>query len=309
MSKKRAEMPRTGRHFGWMVPKDDGTFDTGFHAIAFGDDLWEEYNRIVQVAPDLRPAMIDFRSLQGDYEELSAIEDVIRQRIDGMPNQFSLGGAHLIESHSFAQRALSNFLGSASAFRDRELCRLSERHGKFSEQYLAFKRATNEQFDNSFAYRLFCYLRNFAQHRNSPISIIPVNAKRDDAGIMRCDVLLKLDRGDVLSGEKLPARLRAELNGHAEGQYDLVSLAHEYMSCVEALMKVVIDQEADRLIEMAHYAKAVLKAHPLPEGAIPLIWDGELPGPGERNTTVHYFSFDELELILRLRHHLDEKGE
>jgi len=308
MPNKLKEMPRNGRHFGWMLPKDDGSVDVGFQSRPFGDDLWEEYNRIVQVAPDLRPTVVDYLSLKTDYEQLSGVEAAIEGRMHSMPNQFGFGGLHLIRDYSSAQRALSNFLGAASAFRDRALTRLSERHGKASFQYQSLSKVTSECFDQSFAYRLLYNLRNYAQHRDSPISLIPMNAKRDDTGAMKCIVKLELRRDDLLSEKKLQGSVRRELQARAEERYQLMPLVEEYMQCMNRLMRTIIDFEADRIAEMFHYAEAVKKACPIPEDAIPVIWDGELPGPyeEERHPTVHYFSFDELELLLRIRYSLDE---
>lgn len=69
-------------------------------------------------------------------------------------------------------RLFLNYLSSMRTFLDHSEAFLSRKFGKESSQFLEFKKLTSVFYDNSFAYRFFYKLRNYAQHIGLPLSRI-----------------------------------------------------------------------------------------------------------------------------------------
>lgn len=69
---------------------------------------------------------------------------------------------------------LDDLLSAFRAFDDRTCNNLSKRYGKESDQLKLFRGALSFEFDNVFAYKFSCQLRNYSQHAGSPISSYPM---------------------------------------------------------------------------------------------------------------------------------------
>ncbi len=69
-------------------------------------------------------------------------------------------------------KLLDNVLSALRAFDDRTKHALSQRYGKEGKEFNVFKVALSEEFDNNFAYRFSCQLRNYSQHTGSTVSNI-----------------------------------------------------------------------------------------------------------------------------------------
>jgi hypothetical protein len=76
---------------------------------------------------------------------------------------------------------------------------------------------------------------------------------------------------------------------------DLLPMVKEVFDLHGAIVKVVLDLHADRLIEMQEYARVVFIKAGMPQGATPVIWEGALQ-PARH----HHFSFDELASLICL---------
>jgi hypothetical protein len=211
-------------------------------------------------------------------------------------NIATIGGVQQTLFLAQAQGALTNFLGAASAFRERSFTRLREKYGKESLEYKMFDAIKDDAYKHSFAYRLLYSLRNYAQHHDSPISWIPVEAKgladRENAEIQ---VTLSLRAQELLQSNLINATFRkAELVNHTE-PIAIIPLAEEYMQWLGAMMKAVIEPQIHRLEELQRYGLVILQRMNLPKGAIPVILEGEMP-----NVRFYHFSFDELGFLHKL---------
>lgn len=285
-----SETNETGKRFGWFIAKPDGKTDIGRSTKEFSADNWAEFESIVAVTSELRPFVIDFISLERDFSVLQAVEDEIADEMLSAANFMTITGVQQTLFLAKAQGALTNFLGAASAFRDRSLTRLRERYGEESLEYKMFFAVTRDAYEHSFAYRLLYNLRNYAQHHDNPISFIPTEgrnlAEREQAEIT---VRLMLKPNELLESSRINKTFRTtELVNHKE-PIEIVPMAAEYMQWLGALMKAVVEPQVYRLEELQRYGKMILRVMKLPKGALPVILEGEIP-----NTRFYHFSFDEL---------------
>jgi hypothetical protein len=89
-------------------------------------------------------------------------------------------------------------LAAASAFRDRAGTRLREQYGPDSMHSKQLKAAIRSAYDASLAYRLLYNLRNYAQHHDSPLSVIPMHGEQQIAGEISFTVSLVFEsQGDA----------------------------------------------------------------------------------------------------------------
>jgi hypothetical protein len=289
------------KYFGWYVPQPDGRVDFAIQNHDFEPEAWDEFNRIVEVTAELRPTVIDYLSLVDDFALLNRIEADLATSLQDLPNPTAVTGVGIMLAFVKAQRALSNFLSAASAFRDRACIRLAELYGRDSRELTTFNRAIKAAYDASFAYGVLYNLRNYAQHHDSPLSILPIKGVRDNADdSMVFEVKLMLRWEDMYRSNRIQKPVRAELQSRTESEIELLPLAHDYMRRYADLMREFISLQAVRLDEMRHYAQVVLTKSGLPKGAIPVIWEGGLPSEGKANYDFHHFSFDELGFLAKL---------
>jgi hypothetical protein len=105
-------------------------------------------------------------------------------------------------------RYIMNLLTAVRTFLDHTERNLTHRHGKDSEQFQAFKKATAEAYDSSFAYRFLYKLRNYVQHRGMPIGKMSINTQL--GAEPPPSMSQSLGSGDTGSGPGRPGGLRPQ---------------------------------------------------------------------------------------------------
>lgn len=293
----------TAKRFGWIEPhpeKGEGHINIYVQHRDLPVGAWAEFEEIVGVIAEIRPYLIDFLALERDFEEVNNLEAVLRTELETLVSPFTLSGVTHFQAYVTAQRALSNFLAAASAFRDRARKRLIERYGMSSTEIRRFDLAVTDAYDGSFAYRLLYNLRNFSQHHASPMDILPIQGKRNEAGKMLISVQVELRRDDLLSqGKKIQSRVRRELADQPTN-IALGPLANDYMRQHGDIFTSIAGPQAHRLTIFIDYARTIIEKSGMPEGATPLIWDGPLPKTQENfDTSAHGFSFDEMAFLIK----------
>jgi hypothetical protein len=290
------------RRFGWFIPHSDGSVDVGFRSgPPLSTEIWAEFEELIAVTAELRPFVIDYLSLETNYIALAEIEREIAASVQSLPNTFGFGGVQQTFVLAQAQGVLSNFLAAASAFRDRAGTRLRERYGPESIHSKRLKAAIKSAYDASFAYRLLYNLRNYAQHHDSPLSVIPMHGARQISGEITFTVSLVLKPKEMLRSNEIQKSFRQELSRESD-EIQIVPLVKEYFRLHGAIMKAVIGMQVPRLIELQRYGQVVLTKTGLPPGAVPVIWEGD----PQRPTHLCQFSFDEFAFVQQLHNRLGE---
>ena len=290
------------RRFGWYRSKPNGTMDHSIIARPLEEDNWKEFRRLTRVVEYLRPYMVDYLALTADFEAVKTAE---REIGGALSKQLELGMIAIpagVDANADAQRRIGNFLGAASAFRDRTKTRLLAEFGAESVQAAAFEAATNHWFDMSLAYRCLCQLRNYAQHHELPISFVPINAERGPDGTMAARIGLQLYPATLASSSRVNRKVREELKALGSDPLNLTALASDYMKAHDGMMGLVLGLYAPRLEEMAHYAAAIYRLFEIPHDVVPVIWEGDDPkdGPDSQRRAI-MMGFDEMLRAFALR--------
>jgi hypothetical protein len=199
------------KRFGWIIPQPAiGVGGMNIHVIdqPLSDAVWTEYDLIVGRFTELRPFIIDYLSLEQAFDVLNGLDQHICDALGSATKHSPIPGEALIRAYSTAQSAVSNFLFAASTFRDRSTIRLAEICRENPEGCELFQTEQRKAYDASFAYRLLYNLRNFAQHHDSPLEMIPVQGKRDSSNQMKLSIRIELQRDILLKkGKKIQPRV------------------------------------------------------------------------------------------------------
>lgn len=294
--------------FGWYRPMPQGAFDIHIVDRVLDEENWTEFCAMTRVVEWLRPFMIDFLALQSDFDSAFAVEDEVGAILTGVLAQSMISIPVGVEANARAQQLVGNFLGAASAFRDRAATRLSREFGRDSPESRALKSETSRMFDASFAYRSMYALRNYAQHHEVPISFVPINAARSADGTMTCQIALHLDPAALITSGITNANLRAELAKIDGKLLMLRDLLAEFMTAHRSIMATILDIYETGLGQMAHYAAALHRILEIPADVVPVVWEGCDPAEGPQSQERCFMcGFDEMSRAFELRFELKAK--
>lgn len=299
----------TKRHFGWLTPdpeKGKGSIGIGMRAKPLAPEQWEELQEIAAIMGEIRPWIIDFLALEKDYREVERLKDELHSQFSVVPHPALDDAVVVVEMLVTVQRALSNFLSSATAFREKARNRLVRRYGRESLQVRGFESAILEVKINAFAFRFLWFLSNYSLHNENPINAIPVSGARNGNDELALSVRVEIKRDMVLRNlqptmrkqDKELISLHDELMAQPEA-IPLLPLAEEYMKQHGKLFHVIIASHQDRLANFSRYAQAVLQSAAQPNDAKPVIWEGADPPEGISTVKTYAFSFDEFELLMK----------
>jgi hypothetical protein len=285
------------RRFGYYLVRDDGKMDIGRDAQPLSDDAWNDFNRFVTVATDIRPFAIDYLSLQNDFEVVFGLISKITGEVAEQTNPLANLGVNHLRTMATAQGAISNFLSSASSFRERARTRLRTAYGSDSPEVKQFKATESAAYDGWFAYRLLYNLRNYGQHHDMPLSFVPVSARRGADGKFAATANLFIDPSEILESDLIQKKFRENELVELTEQLELMPMVEQYMHLHGLLLNYIVSIHLPRLIQMQEYeALLVAKTH-IPAGAIPMIYEENEKGEIGR---FRHFSFDELVFLREL---------
>lgn len=296
--------------FGWFEPAPDlggDHFTVVVTKAEFPSETWQEFLEIVEVLAELRPFLIDHSAMMKAHNQLLQLAEDIADDAAQWLNPLGEIGFGIINSYASVQGAMFGLLSAASAFRDRARVRLIKKFGKESTEVQALKDAEHKAYDKSVAYRLCYNLRNFAQHQDSPIWIIPMKSERQEDGSLATSVKLEFDRDALISEVhplvekgKLQLRFVTDLKGQPE-RIPLLPLFTDYVADVGTILGAIVSLQADRLARYAHYMSTIRKITGIPEGAVPVIFhsdnDAAFNDPIKAPGRFTGFSFDEFKYL------------
>lgn len=149
-------------------------------------------------------------------------------------------------------RMLLNYLSSIRTFLDHTQTFVIQKFGAESVEFAEFKSVTSFYYDNSFAYRFFYKLRNYAQHVGLPINSFQFSHSYDaEINLMRGTLSLSFDRDKLLSTYNSWGNLKDELSSMPE-MFDVIPLVGEMTFNIK---------EVEGHIEILHRKSLLLSAN------------------------------------------------
>lgn len=152
-----------------------------------------------------------------------------------------------------SNRLLLNYLTSIKTFLDHSEAKLNRKFGKNSKELIEFKSVTSFFYDNSFAYRFFYKLRNYAQHVGLPLTDVSFTMEYDrEINLMKGSLRAYFKSSDLLEKYDSWSIVKDDLrNGEPEINLStiLFEMTHnikEVGKCVEGIFrKSLVAQSLD----------------------------------------------------------------
>lgn len=295
------------KFLGYFLPRAGSKVHVKRYTDPLSAEQYAEFEEAIRITSILRPYIIDFVGLEENFLTFNQLPSALKSQFESLSNPMiegAIGGARRVAK---LQNALTNFLCSASAFRDRSKMRIESRYGSDSSQLAAWKAAVKTAYDTHFEYRLLYYLRNYAQHHDIPLSLAPVSSKVNERSQIEATISVVLAPDKLASSPKTQKKIGPEL-ARLSDNINLIAAATVYFGLHASFLKAVFDAYRTELAWMHTYRNALVKHLKMPTGAFPVIWEGELPmTDGEiANQHMTHFSFDELDFIFALYAYLTE---
>ena len=157
-------------------------------------------------------------------------------------------------------RRLLNFLTSIRTFLDHNETSISKEFGKDSEQLSEFKKVCSYFYDNSFAYRFFYKLRNYAQHCGMPIGGIKVTAKPNhEIKRNQNNIILNFNRDELLKRyDSWGNPVKSEIQNESE-KFNVNLLVIEQMHNIREIERNIITFGFSKLEQAANFTLNLTK--------------------------------------------------
>ncbi len=215
-----------------------------------------------------------------------------------------MGGEFIILN---LNRHIMNLLTAVRTFLDHTERNLKHRHGKDSEQFQAFKKATAEAYDGSFAYRFLYKLRNYVQHCGMPIGKMSINMQLGEEtppGVSQ-SLEVAFSRDSLLSNfDSWGSQIESEL-GSLPACFPIRPYITEMMTHVEKLQLSQILSRCPKLIESFQWLDRLL-LEASGRGGMPCICI-RTPVPGEEedfDISMEHFPLELMEMLRKPFHSL-----
>lgn len=138
-----------------------------------------------------------------------------------------------------------DILSSFRRFTDRTAHLVTQRYGSDSEVVRVLKQAMSHEFDNEFAYRFMCQLRNYSEHRGPPIARIRQASNLTPSGRVEYDFDVLFDSRKLLPDHDWHRYVRADL-AEINGEFSAVVTVDALLqACGRVHCKALLAQETE----------------------------------------------------------------
>lgn len=161
--------------------------------------------------------------------EKHLVDLALRQLVFGTYPKFES-----LANHQTSNRLLFNLLSTGRLYIeqiDKDLVLL---YGSDSAEETSLNESLSKQYDKRFGYRFMELLRNYAQHRSIPVTVVQVSYDTeqetpDGHTCIRYRPMLKFDK--ITEWSRLKGQVRGELRSHVDstGSIDLVPHVRDYI--------------------------------------------------------------------------------
>lgn len=164
---------------------------------------------------------------------------------------------------------LLNSLSMTTMYLDHTRKRLK---GKENEDYERFEKATNNEFDTYFSYRLFSKLRNYSLHSGFPITGVDFSDGFNEDGSSAYKFYLDFQRDELLNNsDKWGAIVRKDLEQQPE-RFPVMPLADEVLTSMRKIHTVVAKGMAKRLSNEVEFFEQMIAEVPTAAGQPTIAW-------------------------------------
>jgi len=216
--------------------------------IAFLDELSPEEFRKLEDASNTIEELHSIRRLRdfvvlNDEDLLNMLQRSLDDLISkaGYWNGIKRNDNQIVFDNS--NRLLLNYLSSIRTFIDHSNTVLKRKFGENSKTYLEYKNILSVFYDNSFAYRFFYKLRNYAQHVGLPLDSFHFSTQYNhEENSLRGEMIVVFDRDQLLLRYDSWGTVKQDLK-KLDAEFDVIPLMFEMTHNIK---------EIERNIELFH---------------------------------------------------------
>lgn len=198
-------------------------------------DLLNGEKRIVITGDSIEPELLhlskEINDINSIFQKIQVMYELFISDVLSFFNQKKiLEKSKKLDSSADVNRYMLHLLSSGKLFVDFNENQIVHTYSKDSLEYATVKSFASNQFDNSFAYRFCCYLRNFSQHIGLPISDVAGRETELDA----VSVDFFIDLNYLLNSSFHWKKLKIELECIRENNVKInaIEIVEEYMSSI-----------------------------------------------------------------------------
>ncbi|WP_062062937.1 hypothetical protein [Aquimarina longa] len=179
-----------------------------------------------------------------------------------------------------SNRLLLNYLTSIKTFLDHSETKLNRKFGKNSDELIKFKNVTSFFYDNSFAYRFFYKLRNYAQHIGLPLTNIGFTSEYDrEINLMKGNLRAYFKSSDLLEKYDSWSIVKADFKNKPE--INLSTILYEMTHNIKEIGKCMKEIFEKSLIDKSLDLKKMIEHLKVDEGVPFIAYDVKTKPNGE----------------------------
>jgi hypothetical protein len=223
MNKVRKELAK----FPYTVAFLDQTENNKTTVVRVKDYSQQEFDGFVRVRDVISDQILQYMDLYNMvaimYENLVV---AYKKRVDQVESQRGISARDdLTELNAYLAALVANFgmyLG----------CVPDKISSKRKDILDAHNQATHDEYDSSFAYRLFCVLRNYTLHHTPPITgIRGSSSMAKKSGGVDIEYEIFIEKSELIKNRIVANKLADDFASPA-GKYPVIETAYEAMQCL-----------------------------------------------------------------------------
>jgi hypothetical protein len=200
---------------------------------------------------------------QNEEDINNFLEATVRSLTEKSKLKNSVGKKELDPLYLNVNRLLLNYLSSMRTFLDHSRAYLSRKYGKVSTELTEFEQMLSAFFDNSFTYRFFDKLRNYAQHVGIPVHFYSFHTHYDDKKQTVSGTLeIQFNRKKLLeSYDGWGKHVLEHLRNMGEN-FDVMPMVFEMTQMITEIERNLELIEKDHVVEAVKYIRSLIRNLP-----------------------------------------------
>ena len=205
-------------------------------------EQYNEYTGYIGASTKYNTDQNLFKLVEMNYDDLN--KRIEHYKILYVKDEQKMDFKEIEDLYLDINRLLLNFLSSVRTYLDHTETRLNRKYGEGSEQFKLFKRITGEAFDNFFAYKFLCKVRNYSQHCGLPSGSIEINSSGDKDGKTINTMNIFFVRDHLLEQFDWGTKVKPELSSMDE-KFDVLPFIDEKFRLVGGINKTIATKELE----------------------------------------------------------------
>jgi len=259
---------------------------------ALTPDEVDEHRSVTLILDQLSPLLSSYEcALRSGNELISTISDW-NDRVRKAATSISWTPSQSFEAFYAINHKAISFLSCTRAFLDHTPRNLVKSFGPKSAQLDAFNACQRRLYDANFGYRFMATLRNYAQHKDLPVTFTQMKKTRSVSKGSMMSISYAIDRDVIASDSNVKSSLREEIK-QLDPLIDPIPYFTDQHRWNREIFAALVDHHREQIIACRSYFDTLHQKHRIHPNEVLVIWKAE----GEAELEYAPISYD---LLARL---------